>query len=142
MSSEAYARALFDHRFCIVSPGDTRSTKKLAETIVIGSYGGCVPLVHRSTTLPYVDRLNYSAAVVFFDESSLTSTLERLSRSDVLAFAAWRRALQRMRDAFEQPQAAHYMLRVAHNGPASIAYRHQRHVTRHKGEQPHFNPPV
>lgn len=113
MSSEEYARALFDHRFCIVAPGDTLSTKKLAETIVVGSYGGCVPLVHRSTTLPYADRFDYAAAVVFFDESSLLSTLDRLRHSDAGAFAAWRRALRRMRHAFEQPHAGRYALRVA-----------------------------
>ena len=118
LSAATFASALFLHRFCIVSPGDTRSTKKLAEAIVVGSYGGCVPLVHTSTTLPYVNHMNYSNALVYFHESTLASTLTRLRMVDNAKYVAWLHALREIRHVFEQPHAAHYLLHVAREDAA------------------------
>ena len=55
-----YVQAAHAHRFCVVSPGDTPSTRKLAETMVLAAQGACLPLFITGTFLPYSDVLNYS----------------------------------------------------------------------------------
>ena len=41
---------------CVVAPGDFFATKKIAESIVIGGMGGCIPIIvvnsHPSSMLP------------------------------------------------------------------------------------------
>ena len=39
------AHCQMQHRFCAVAPGDTWSTKKIAEVVAIGGAGGCIPLI-------------------------------------------------------------------------------------------------
>lgn len=40
-----YLRHSMGHRFCLVAPGDTWSTKKIAEVVALGGAGGCIPVL-------------------------------------------------------------------------------------------------
>ena len=42
---DAYLGRAMAHRFCLVAPGDTWSTKKIAEAVAIGGAGGCIPII-------------------------------------------------------------------------------------------------
>ena len=44
LSHDKYLTLAFAHRFCLIAPGDTPSTHKVAETMAIGGAGGCVPV--------------------------------------------------------------------------------------------------
>ena len=63
LTIEQYIHAAHAHRFCLVSPGDTKASRKLAETMVLAAEGACLPLVIAGTFLPYADELNYTAVV-------------------------------------------------------------------------------
>ena len=53
LTKNNYKKAVFAHKFCVVAQGDTRSTKKVAEIMVVGANGGCIPLFIRGTVKPY-----------------------------------------------------------------------------------------
>eukprot|EP00964_Phaeocystis_antarctica_P156123 scaffold125660_cov60-Phaeocystis_antarctica.AAC.1 len=63
LTIEQYIHAAHAHRFCLVSPGDTKASRKLAETMVLAAESACLPLVIAGTFLPYADELNYTAVV-------------------------------------------------------------------------------
>ena len=83
-----YVQAAHAHRFCVVSPGDTPSTRKLAETMVLAAQGACLPLFITGTFLPYSDVLNYSRVGVMApiprSGAATDRLLERLDGLDQL----------------------------------------------------------
>ena len=111
MSSKAYLRATQTHKFCLVAPGDTHGTRKLAETISIGAHGGCVPLILSGTALPYTELVNYSG--IAYRASSITPTLlARLREVDEREYARTHAMLSRHAHMFEQPRASDFLLRA------------------------------
>ena len=42
---KSFLRKAMAHRFCLVAPGDTASTKKISETVALGGAGGCIPVL-------------------------------------------------------------------------------------------------
>ena len=110
-----YVQAAHAHRFCVVSPGDTPSTRKLAETMVLAAQGACLPLFITGTFLPYSDVLNYSRVGVMApiprSGAATDRLLERLDGLDQLEADARMQAARGMRHAFLQPEAAHFALR-------------------------------
>jgi hypothetical protein len=82
---DAYLGRAMAHRFCLVAPGDTWSTKKIAEAVAIGGAGGCIPIIvvpplHSKRPSPDRARLNAS-----MDESHGLG--QRLSR--FLPYTSW-----------------------------------------------------
>ena len=110
-----YVQAAHAHRFCVVSPGDTPSTRKLAETMVLAAQGACLPLFITGTFLPYSDVLNYSRVGVMApiprSGAATDRLLERLDGLDQLEADARMQAARGMRHAFLQPEATHFALR-------------------------------
>ena len=41
----AYLEQAMRHKFCLVAPGDTRTTRKLAEAFALAAAGGCLPVI-------------------------------------------------------------------------------------------------
>ena len=115
LTIQQYVRAAHEHRFCLVSPGDTPSTRKLAETMVLAAEGACLPLVIARTFLPYVDELNYTAVVTSAplprSREAASRLLDRLEQVDRHEARARIEAARGMRRAFLQPRAALFALR-------------------------------
>ena len=112
---EEYVQIAYAHRFCVVSPGDTPSTHKLAETMVLAAEGGCLPLLIQGIFLPYSDVLNYSSvgvrAPIPRTREATDLLLERLGSMDRHEAHARREAARGMRHAFLMPEAARFALR-------------------------------
>ena len=79
LSPHEYLDMAMKHRFCVVAPGDTLSTKKLAETVWILASGGCVPLILGGTShLPYSSWIKYERLAVVAPPHDSSYDLEKL----------------------------------------------------------------
>ena len=45
LSKEGYLQACMQHRFCLVSPGDTLTTNNVGESVAVAAGGGCIPIL-------------------------------------------------------------------------------------------------
>ena len=113
LSHAEYLSAAMRHRFCLIAPGDTPSTHKVAEAIALGAAGGCLPVlvlrgksIRKSAraTLPYTRWLNYCRIAFIVREADARSSPLRLLRwlgavTDKAAMAK-RQALLSVRNAF------------------------------------------
>ena len=114
LSHAEYLSAAMSHRFCLVPPGDTTSTVKIAEAMAIGAAGGCLPvLVLRGekslkqtvrATLPYSRWLDYCRVAFLVREADargrplqLLDWLESVSAEEA---STKQRSLRAVRDAF------------------------------------------
>ena len=130
LTRKEYVALAHAHRFCVVSPGDTASSSKLAETMVLAAEGACLPLIIWGTTLNYVDvsvrarfpraafeshELNYTRVASFAElpkgPEAAKRLLKRLGRVGSREARARGEAAQAMRGAFLMPQAATFSLR-------------------------------
>ncbi len=79
LSKKEYIENAFNHHFCIVAPGDFLATHKIAESIVIGGMGGCIPVIvvspDPSTMLPFLRWFDYCKAAVLISVSTATRNL-------------------------------------------------------------------
>jgi len=112
---DQYVLAAHAHRFCVVSPGDTPSTRKVAETIVLAARGACLPLVFEKTFLPYADELNYTRAITLArvpdSQQATQNLLAKLERVSEQEAQIRMKAAKGMRRAFLMPQAARFALK-------------------------------
>jgi hypothetical protein len=83
----SYLSESMAHRFCLVAPGDTWSTKKIAETVAIGGQGGCIPvlIVPRPKGTRSASKYARSSSGALVNESSGLG--ERLAR--FLPYTTW-----------------------------------------------------
>lgn len=81
LSHRDYIRLAMTHRFCVVAPGDTLSTKKVAETVHLLALGGCVPLILGGVShLPYSSWIKYDRLAVVAPPHDSRYDLDRLRR--------------------------------------------------------------
>jgi hypothetical protein len=82
LSETKYIENAFNHRFCIVAPGDFFATHKIAESIVIGGMGGCIPIIvvspKPSTMLPFLRWFDYCKAAVLISVRTATHNLMQI----------------------------------------------------------------
>lgn len=91
---------MFEHKFCVVVEGDTKSTKKIAEIMVVGANGGCIPLLIRGVTKPYTQNLYTRSTIeVSRDDSSTISFLRTINETK---YAVMVTELQRVEKIFSQ----------------------------------------
>ena len=132
-SEESYLSDAMKHRFCLIAPGDTWSTKKISEGVAIGAARGCIPVIitptlrrsnernlgHRlARYLPYTTWLDWCSIAYFVTEqtarSSMAAVLERLAAVSEAEAQAKHAALLRVRDAF--------VVRAGDPGPTAPDY--------------------
>tara|TARA_B110001452_G_scaffold153344_1_gene127583 strand:- start:88 stop:1455 length:1368 start_codon:yes stop_codon:yes gene_type:complete len=121
------------HRFCVVARGDHPGTPKLADFVLLGAAGGCIPLVVVPThftrgkptpALPYGRWFDWCSAAVIVSEETAEKdfagkVLPRLRAMSAQEAAHKQRALDTIRDAFywrveaERPGGADYALAEA-----------------------------
>ena len=132
----AYLEQAMRHKFCLVAPGDTRTTRKLAEAFALAAAGGCLPVIVLPSVLPsvahgmlpYLDWLDYCSVsfVVLMGTGGLkhlknTPLIDKLLAVDERRAESMRAAACRLQAAFtfrndssaEQPSAAEYILDAA-----------------------------
>ena len=110
---DAYLRNVMGHRFCVVAPGDTWSTKKISETIALGGAGGCIPVLVVPSSdlasalprfLPYTSWLDYcSIAYLVTDKAAqadFSAVAARLAAVPEREAQLKLRALNAVQDAF------------------------------------------
>tara|TARA_B100001989_G_scaffold250278_1_gene227086 strand:+ start:3617 stop:4231 length:615 start_codon:yes stop_codon:yes gene_type:complete len=108
LSEKDYKKSVLKHKFCVVAAGDTRSTKKVAEMMVIGANGGCIPLLINGVTKPYTQNL-YTQST--FEVSRLdSSTISFIHTINETKYAAMVAELQRVEKFFSQPTASQELL--------------------------------
>ena len=110
LSFEDYTRAIGYHKFCVVAPGDTHSTHKLAETIVLGAHGGCIPLLLSKLTMPYSSMLNYNAFSLHVDHLD-ESVISRLRNTSNIEYKRFAKHLKEVEHFFSQPDASFTLLK-------------------------------
>lgn len=115
LSFDKYRRLMFEHKFCIVAPGDTHATAKLAETVTVGAAGGCIPLLLSCVALPYAEILDYRAFAVV-SKTLTNSSLDELARYDAARWKFFQSRLQEVEPYFAQPRAARSFLLRACDG--------------------------
>ena len=116
-----WAAEAFRNRFCLVSRGDYPQTPKLADFVMFGAAGGCLPVVvlmeEPSRTLPYMGWLDYCDVAYLVSEAAarrnMSAVLTKLRAVTAAEAAAKRRRLSQVRDAFFWPHAADYALAEA-----------------------------
>jgi len=99
------------HRFCVVAEGGFAATPKLADFVLLGAAGGCIPLVaidSKVPQLPYAGWIDWCAAafIVSMETASrnMSEVLARLRTMTAAEAGAKRRALDAIRDAFHWGQ--------------------------------------
>ena len=120
-----YVREAASHRFCVVAEGDFAATPKLADFVLLGAAGGCIPLVAidaKVPQLPYAGWIDWCAAVVIVSKETasrnMSGVLARLRAMTAAEAEARRRALDAIRDAFhwrleQRPSAPDFALAEA-----------------------------
>ena len=109
LSLRDYIRAVESHKFCVVAPGDTHSTHKLAETITLGALGGCVPLLLSSLTKPYSSILNYNDFSIY-DRGLDARVISRLRNISHKTYKRLTTHLANAKPFFSQPDAGFALL--------------------------------
>ena len=115
LNLSSYLNATRWHKFCLVSQGDTFSTKKLAEVVVLGAMGGCLPLLTREVVRPYRDVLDYQRFTISFGApfrniATAQEQLQRLRNFTSTEHRAIRQNLSRVASKFAVPSASKYLL--------------------------------
>lgn len=130
---DSWLREAAAHRFCVVARGDHPGTPKLADFVLLGAAGGCIPLVVVPTqfargkptpALPYGRWIDWCSAAVIVSETTAEKNfsgkvLPRLRAMSEREAAQKQRALDTIRDAFYwrveagRPSGADYALAEA-----------------------------
>ena len=134
MGREDYLQQAMRHRFCVVAPGDTWTTAKLAETIAVGAAGGCLPLLvlpsvaDVPSVLPFTRWLDYCRlsfvvfeAALMHRQGGMGLVISKLLRVTAHRAEAMRRELRKVSVAFSfrrtssvsEPSAAEFILAEA-----------------------------
>lgn len=109
LNKTEYARMMTRHKFCVVAPGDTPSTHKLAETIVWGARGACIPFILGRLVKPYSTILNYASFAIIENRltAEVVARLRRVTEDEYTSLAA---NLRRVESYFVQPDAGRALL--------------------------------
>lgn len=131
LSHDEYLAHAMAHRFCLVAPGDSASTHKIAESIALGGAGGCVPVFvvgggcstdAARRVLPYTRWLDYCELGYFITvEAARADMLGALRHLRAISADEWHAKsarLRAVRDAFvfransslARPSAAEFLL--------------------------------
>ena len=125
---ESWVQEAARHRFCVVARGDWPGTPKLADFVLLGAAGGCIPLVFVSftkrPTLPFGRYFDWCKAAVLVSEKVITAhkvgaLLHQLRNMSAAEANAKMLALDQIRDALywrpspSRPSAADYVLAEA-----------------------------
>ena len=101
---ELYRAEAMRHRFCVVAPGDTPATKKLAETIAFAAHGGCLPALYGGTAhLPYASQIDYSRIALLLNVEEGLGRLHAMTAAEAHERVAYAR---RVYHAFVQSEGA------------------------------------
>ena len=84
LTQSQYLNHAFNHEFCIVAPGDTLSTHKLAESIVVGGMGGCIPIIvvpsNPYMMLPFIRWFDYCKGTVLVSIETATHNMSLFAK--------------------------------------------------------------
>ena len=117
--SELYRAEAMRHRFCVVAPGDTPATKKLAETIAFAAHGGCLPALYGGTAhLPYASQIDYSRIALLLHVEEGLWRLHAMTAAEAHERVAYARRVyhafvQSEGSSWETPSAAEVAIQEA-----------------------------
>lgn len=111
LSKNNYTKAVFTHKFCVVAQGDTGATKKVAEIMVVGANGGCIPLFVHGVVKPYAPYFyTHSTLEVSRVDSSTVSFLRKINETRYSSMVS---KLKPFKKFFLQPTASEEALSQA-----------------------------
>ena len=110
LSPEQYWREVMQHKFCLVSRGDTPSTRKVGEAFVVAARGGCLPVfVQGVQQYAFAGGPEGASRVgwVVKNDAGFLASLSRIGRAvDAREWAVRRDRAKSIAPLFEQPTAA------------------------------------
>jgi len=110
LSPAQYWREMMQHKFCLVSRGDTPSTRKVGEAFVVAARGGCLPIFVQGVQLyTFAGGPEGASRVgwVVKNDAGFLASLSRIGRAvDAREWAMRRDHAKSIAPLFEQPTAA------------------------------------
>jgi hypothetical protein len=111
LAPEQYWQELMQHKFCLVSRGDTRSTRKVGEAFIVAARGGCLPIfVQGVQQYAFAGGPEEASRVgwIVKNDAGFLASLMRIARAvDTREWAARCDRAKAIAPLFEQPTAAH-----------------------------------
>ena len=99
------------HKFCLVSRGDTRSTRKVGEAFIVAARGGCLPIfvqgVQQYAFAGGPEEASRVGWIVKNDAGFLASLMRIVRAVDTREWAARCDRAKTIAPLFKQPTAAH-----------------------------------